>query len=122
MTTVQKILIISLSLVTSAGLAAGAYFFTRSSSNVPESPPRDENRIITKQELTEADGKDSHTCYVAVDGIVYEIEDSPLWQNGEHTTSNKQAYCGADMSEAIKQSPHGKGRLEQLPKVGRLQE
>jgi predicted heme/steroid binding protein len=79
------------------------------------------NKSISKAELAAADGKDGSDCFVAVDGTVYEIKDSSLWQNGQHTPSNGEGYCGADMSAAINQSPHGKSKLEQLNEVGRLE-
>lgn len=75
---------------------------------------------VTQERLKQSTGKDGNECLVAVDGTVYKIVDSPLWQNGQHTTSNGLAYCGADLTEAMKQSPHGKAKLELLEKVGTL--
>jgi predicted heme/steroid binding protein len=91
------------------------------SSGTAEVDDGGSNKAISQAELAAADGKDGNECYVAVDGVVYEIKDSSLWQNGQHTPSNGQGYCGADMSAAINQSPHGKSKLEQLKEVGRLE-
>lgn len=77
---------------------------------------------ITKQQLQDANGKDGKPCYVALDNIVYEIKQGNKWQNGEHTTSEGQAYCGMDGTEVIKKSPHGKSVLSLLTKVGTLQQ
>jgi predicted heme/steroid binding protein len=77
-------------------------------------------RPVSKAELAKADGKNGHVCYVAVDGIVYQIKDFSLWQNGEHKTSKGLAYCGADMSQVITKSPHGKKVLDLLIKIGPL--
>lgn len=76
--------------------------------------------VISPSSLATHDGKDGRACYVAVDGTVYEIKDSAYWQNGSHSPSNGQAYCGADMSNAINQSPHGRGVLERFTVIGTL--
>lgn len=68
--------------------------------------------------LKEYDGKDGHKCYVAIKGNVYEIKDNSYWKDGEHTPSGGRGICGGDMTEVIKQSPHGESVLGQLPKVG----
>ncbi len=78
-------------------------------------------KTVTKSELEKSDGKDGRDCLVAVDGIVYKIDGFGLWQDGQHSTSNGQAYCGADMTEVIGKSPHGRKKLEQLEKIGRLE-
>lgn len=77
--------------------------------------------VLDTAGLTEHDGRDGRRCLVAVDGVIYEIKDSPLWQGGEHTTSEGRASCGQDLSEIIKLSPHGKSKLETLEVVGELQ-
>lgn len=68
--------------------------------------------------IKQYDGKDGHECYVAVDGVVYEIPQQGQWKDGKHSPSSGQAYCGADMSQAIGKSPHGKSKLQELRKVG----
>lgn len=68
--------------------------------------------------IKQYDGKDGHECYVAVDGVVYEIPQQGQWKDGRHSPSSGQAYCGADMSQAIGKSPHGKSKLQELRKVG----
>ncbi len=77
-------------------------------------------RPVTRVELAAADGKNGHICYVAVDGLVYQIDGFALWENGKHLTSNGQAYCGADMSQVIDKAPHGRRVLDVLIKVGPL--
>lgn len=79
-------------------------------------------RQIRKGELSAANGKFGKECLVAVEGTVYKIEGSELWKNGEHTSSESQAYCGADMTEILKKSPHGKTKLQQLEKIGTLEQ
>lgn len=76
------------------------------------------NESFTTDSIKQYDGKDGNACYVAVDGVVYEIPQTGQWQSGQHSPSNGQAYCGADMSEALKKSPHGASKIRELRKVG----
>lgn len=89
-------------------------------STVLPSPvaPSESQTAFTAATLKAHDGQNGNKCYVAVKGIVYEIKDSAYWQNGKHTPSNGQGFCGADMTEVIKQAPHGETMLERLSKVG----
>lgn len=48
------------------------------------------------------------------------VKDSPLWVNNQHITSEGMASCGRDLSDVIDKSPHGRGRLLILPKIGQL--
>lgn len=73
---------------------------------------------ISAATLAKYDGQNCEPCYVAIDESVYEIEQGRLWQDGQHTTSGGKAMCGKDLTEALKQSPHGRSKLEGLPKVG----
>ena len=78
------------------------------------------SEVISVAQLLEADGKGGRNCWVAVDGKVYDLSESMNWDNGEHTTSEGQARCGADMSNVIDKSPHGRKMLDQLDVVGTL--
>lgn len=75
---------------------------------------------ITLQQLSAKNGKNGQECWVAVDSKVYNLTDSSKWSNGEHTTTSG-VECGNDLSEKIKQSPHGKSTLSKYPIVGSLQ-
>ena len=76
-------------------------------------------KVFTAAELAKYDGKNGNPAYVAVDGTVYDVSSIPQWSNGSHAGGSLQA--GADQSEAIKQSPHGKRVLETLPVMGTYQ-
>lgn len=110
-----------ISLIIAVTLIGGALLFT-SSKNEEAAVLSSEKRNISQQELATANGKNGQTCYVAVDKVVYEIKDAPDWIDGKHVTSDGQAYCGADMSQVIDKSPHGRKMLDQLVVVGRLTE
>lgn len=88
---------------------------------LPPAPAQQEQEgsaVYTVESLKQFDGKDGHKCYVAVSGTVYEIKDSNYWRNGQHTPSGGRGMCGGDMTEVIKQSPHGTSILSRLSKVG----
>lgn len=72
---------------------------------------------LTLEELSKFNGKDGNKAYVAVDGIIYDVTDSPAWKNGGHNGFE----AGKDLTEPIKNvSPHGVVKLENVPEVGRL--
>ncbi len=77
-------------------------------------------KTYSQQELASANGKDGRDCWLAVDGVIYEIDQGYKWLEGKHTESSL-AYCGADMSSVIDQAPHGRTKLSQLKKIGSLQ-
>ena len=104
-----------MSIVVAAALVGGASLFRSSSLSTAQSLGR-----ISLTDVKKADGKNGSRCLVAVDGIVYEIEQGFKWQDGQHTTSNGLAYCGADLSAVIDKAPHGRTKLAQLKKVGTL--
>lgn len=81
-------------------------------------PAASADQVFTAETIKQYDGKNGHKCYAAVDGVVYEIPQTGQWQNGQHSPSNGEAYCGADLSQAIQHSPHGKSKLQELAKVG----
>lgn len=118
-----KLVIIGLSVLLSLGIIGGALFVASTREEpvaTQAAPKKTSQRTVSKSELAAANGKDGKTCLVAVDGMVYEIKDFSLWQNGEHTTSGGLAYCGADLSDVIDKAPHGRKMLDILIKVGPL--
>ena len=84
----------------------------------PSAPQTSSNETFDADRLAEFSGKDGKKCYVAIDTTVYDIEQGRLWKDGQHVTSGGQAMCGKDLTEVIKRSPHGRSKLEGLPKVG----
>lgn len=112
----SKKAIIIVSILIGIGIVAVAFVLTgNKTSNTPA-------LSISTQQLKDASGKDGKPCYVALDGIVYEIKQGNKWKEGEHTTSEGQAYCGMDGTDVIKKSPHGKSILSLLTKIGTLQQ
>lgn len=76
-----------------------------------------EMQEFTLEELATYNGKDGNKAYIAVDGKVYDVTDSPAWAEGGHNGFE----AGQDLTDAIKnQSPHGLKVLENLTQVGIL--
>lgn len=74
-------------------------------------------KIFTRNDLQQYNGKDGNPAYIAINGIVYDVSDSPAWINGKH--HGHQA--GYDLTDALyKDSPHKDRVLANLPKVGVL--
>lgn len=70
---------------------------------------------LTLEELAAFDGKDGRPAYVAVDGVIYDMTNSPFWKNGAHNGFT----AGRDLTTEIKtRSPHGVKNLERVPVVG----
>ncbi len=75
--------------------------------------------VLTLEELSEYDGKNGNPAYIAVDGVIYDVTDIPMWKNGDHNGFS----AGRDLSDEIKNiSPHGVSKLGDLPVVGKLEE
>ncbi|MCI1986368.1 MAG: cytochrome B5 [Lactobacillus sp.] len=73
-------------------------------------------KTFTLDELKQYDGQDGRAAYVAVDGVVYDVSHVDPWAGGKHHGNT----AGNDVSQAILHSPHGKGVLKKLPRVGVL--
>jgi predicted heme/steroid binding protein len=74
---------------------------------------------MTKSELARHDGRDGRPAYVAVNGTIYDVTASPLWQGGDHQGSHQ---AGQDLTEELKSAPHVRGVVERFPAVGRLED
>lgn len=70
--------------------------------------------VFTSEDLHVFDGKEGRKSYVAVGGTVYDVTESRLWKNGKHT----RHLAGGDMTDMIKQAPHGPEKLDAMPVVG----
>lgn len=77
-----------------------------SGNEEPEtSTPENEELILTSQELSEFDGMDGNSSYIAIDGVIYDVTDAPAWNEGMHNSFS----AGKDLTEEIKTvSPQGR--------------
>ena len=72
---------------------------------------------FTLQELKRYNGKNGMPAYVAYEGKVYDLSSSFLWRGGRHQTLHE---AGEDLTESLKEAPHGPEFLERFPVGGRL--
>ena len=70
----------------------------------------------TLDELSEFDGKDGRPAYVAYDGTIYDVSDSPMWEDGGHEALHA---AGADLTEEHDEAPHDV-YITDFPEVGKL--
>ena len=72
---------------------------------------------IKRVDLAKYNGQNGNPAYVAVNGKVYDVTDSPAWTGGEHHGN----LAGTDVTDALlNKSPHGEKVLAKLPMVGKL--
>jgi predicted heme/steroid binding protein len=72
---------------------------------------------MTPDELKRYDGKAGRKAYVAVSGKVYNVTDSPLWNDGDHQGEHQ---AGCDLTEALKTAPHVRAVVERFTVVDEL--
>lgn len=74
-------------------------------------------REFTWEELAAADGTDGKPVYIAYQGRVYDVSESPLWDGGWHMASHQ---AGQDLAGEFDDAPHGQEVFERYPLVGVL--
>ena len=77
-----------------------------------------EMRVFSREELSEYDGSNG-IAYVAYDGKVYDVSQSFHWKRGVHQVTH---HAGLDLTDAMKQAPHGPDMLDEFPLVGELRD
>lgn len=73
-------------------------------------------KIFTREELAQYDGKNGHKAYFAVKGVIYDAT------GNSHIGASKNHgnLAGKDITEALMHSPHGDAVVKGLPVVGKL--
>jgi predicted heme/steroid binding protein len=77
----------------------------------------DDKKKFTSEELAGYGGEDGDS-YVAVNGKVYDVSDSDMWEDGDHFGEHK---AGEDLTEAMENAPHGMEVFDDFPEVGELE-
>jgi predicted heme/steroid binding protein len=80
----------------------------------PETPPQ----VFTLEELAQYNGKDGAPAYVAVNGVVYNVTNNPLWAGGNHFFG---LTAGRNLTSEFQMCHPGAMVLSVLPVVGRLE-
>ncbi|MCE5202705.1 MAG: cytochrome b5 domain-containing protein [Coriobacteriales bacterium] len=71
---------------------------------------------FTLDELARFDGRDGRPAYVAYKGVVYDVTESSMWNDGDHEGMHQ---AGADLTTAHEDAPHDEHVLD-FPEVGRV--
>ncbi len=74
---------------------------------------------MTLAELAKHDGQNGQRAYIAVNGTIYDVTDSPRWINGLHPPDH---HAGQDLTEELTKAPHVRAVVERFPVIGRLEE
>ena len=72
---------------------------------------------LALEELAACDGKEGHPAYFAFAGKIYDSTESRFWKNGVHMGRHN---AGMDLTEALKQAPHGEDKIAAMREVGIL--
>ena len=72
---------------------------------------------FTSEELLSCNGKEGNPVYIAFEGKVYDVSQSPLWSKGIHMNRH---LPGKDLSGEISAAPHGSEVFERYPQIGTL--
>lgn len=88
----------------------------------PKDAAHPERIYLTRQELSAYNGQDGRPAYVAVNGQIYDLTQSRLWRGGIHDPGHGKIMAGQDLTEMLKESPHGDKHLKDFPIVGELVE
>jgi predicted heme/steroid binding protein len=72
---------------------------------------------MNKKELAQYDGKEGRKAYVAVNDLIYDVTDSPLWQNGEHEGEHQ---AGRELTKELRNARHVQAVLKKFPMIAYL--
>ena len=76
-------------------------------------------RRFSEKELAQYNGKGGAPAYIACNGKIYDVSSSFLWRGGNHQVLHN---AGMDLTEDLKQAPHGEDLLERFAVVGTLRQ
>ncbi len=76
-----------------------------------------ELKKFSKEELAGNNGKNGAPALFAVNGKVYDVTNSPLWEDGEHESLHE---AGKDLTQELELAPHGADVNERFHVVGTL--
>jgi len=69
---------------------------------------------LTLDELGKFNGSDGELAYVAYKGKIFDVTESPMWDDGDHAGMHE---AGRDLTEDHEDAPHDEYVLD-LPQVG----
>jgi predicted heme/steroid binding protein/uncharacterized membrane protein len=82
-----------------------------------QAKPKKQKGEIALADLGYFDGVEERSAYIAYNEKIYDMTESDLWKNGLHFERHK---AGEDLTDMLKQAPHGEDKIFEMPQVGRL--
>jgi predicted heme/steroid binding protein len=76
-----------------------------------------ETRKFTANELAENNGRNGKPAFIAFEGKVYDVSESPLWLDGDHMGAHE---AGKDLTAEMELAPHRNETLQKVKQVGVL--
>ncbi|MFD2598565.1 cytochrome b5 domain-containing protein [Sphingobacterium corticis] len=67
--------------------------------------------------LARRNGQDRPEIWVAYRGMIYDVSESRLWQNGKHY----EHWAGQDLTSELSDAPHSEKVFARFPIVGQLE-
>ena len=72
--------------------------------------------VYTRSQLALRNGQDKPDIWIAYRGIIYDVTDSRLWNNGKHY----EHWAGQDLTGELKDAPHTASVFEKFKAIGQL--
>jgi len=76
-----------------------------------------ESRKFSVEELAKYNGKDGNPAYIAFQGNVFDVSESPMWLEGDHMGAHE---AGKDLTSEMELAPHRDETLQRVKQVGVL--
>jgi predicted heme/steroid binding protein len=83
----------------------------------PQNGTETQPQVFTLEQLAQYNGKDGNPAYVAVNGVVYNVTNNPLWAGGNHFFG---LTAGRNLTSEFQMCHPGAMVLSVLPVVGSL--
>jgi predicted heme/steroid binding protein len=84
----------------------------------PQEGTETQPQVFTLEQLAQYNGKDGNPAYVAVNGVVYNVTNNPLWAGGNHFFG---LTAGRNLTSEFQMCHPGAMVLSVLPIVGTLE-
>jgi predicted heme/steroid binding protein len=73
-------------------------------------------QTYTRSQLALRNGQDKPEIWVAYKGLIYEVNRSKLWRNGQHY----EHWAGQDLTAEMADAPHNENVFDKFDVVGKL--
>lgn len=75
-----------------------------------------EQPLFSRAQLALRNGQDKPEVWVALNGIIYDVSKSRLWNKGKHY----EHWAGQDLTDELPDAPHNEKVFDKFKVVGKL--